>query len=305
MAITKYTSTMNAWAATDAGFRAWGKTFTDMLDTLGLTQVYSNIDWTTVLMPTTVTYAGKRVYRLNDSVSGTREVYFALDFGRGHTSNASHGFAIKLTVGTTHDGAGNVTGYSMSESITCTQAPADGGDIIGVKSDSGFSVWTNINVANTVNQVGFAIERLCENGSPTPDGTVMMLAGQGNPTYSGTYAASALWRVANYAGGQVFTHQGCISAGAAGRGFANFQAVPDNVDPSYAGKAPAMMMDTFGKYDPCFHWILVSKYLYSPATEFNATLNGVTGTYRTPATGFLGDHGSLSTNRTYVALRVA
>lgn len=302
MALTMYTTPMSAWAATDAGFRIWGKAWTDMMDTLGMTQVYSDIDWTTVTMPTTaVVWAGKRVYRFNDSASSTREIYVTFEFGRTSTTTAGAGFGLRVTVGTQHT-SGTVTGYVMTHYLAMTQTTADGGDIIGVRSDAGFSIFTNINMG-TPYQGGVAVERLCENGSITPDGAVLMLNGACIDTASSN-AYSAAVRVANYAGGQVFAQVGAQSSGSSSRVFENISAIPNTVDPSYAGKAPAITMDTFGKYDPCYHWIGVSKYLYSPSAQFTATINGVAGTWRTPATGFLMDNGAAATNRILVALRV-
>lgn len=304
MAVTKYTSAVAQWAATDAGFRIWGKGFTDMMDTMGMAQVYSDIDWSTVTMPvTSPTWAGKRVYKFNDSLSGTREIYVCLEFGRTSTSTAGAGFGIRITVGTQHS-AGSVTGYVMQQYLTMNQAPSDGGDYIGVRSDIGFVVFTNINIgAGASNmQGGFGVERLCENGAATADGAVMIISGSSIGNTQIGY--SAAFRVANYAGGMVFGQVGGVYSSSSTRAFDNVQAIPNNVDPSYAGKAPAMTMDTFGKYDPCFHWIGVTKYLYSPAAEFTATINGVSGTWRTPVTGFLLEHGATTTNLAYVALRV-
>lgn len=301
MAINTYTSTMSAWTATDAGFRTWGKAWTDMLDTMGLTQVYSDIDWTTATMPATQQmYAGKRVYRLNDSVSATREVYIAVEFGRGNTTLTAFGFAIRVSVGTTHS-SGTVSNYLMQDYLSMTQAPTDGGDIIGVKTDLGFSIWTNLSMGAAC-QGGFAVERLAENGAATPDGAVLMVSGQGS-NGMGSNTTSAVFHTANYAGGAVFTARGGAK-GSDVNTFLNPQSISAGVDPSYAGKAPAILMDTFGKHDPCYHWIGVSKYLYSPATQFEATINGVTGTYRTPATGFLLDHGNTTSNLSYLAMLV-
>ena len=301
---TDYVSSLANYTATDAGFRIWGKAFTDMMDTMGMTQVYSNIDWATVTMPVTAspTWAGKRVYKFNDSKSATREIYVMLEFGRVSTSTASIGFGIRVAVGTAHDGSGTVSSYVMQHYLAMTQAPGDGGDIIGVRSDMGFSIWTNLNGGSNF-QGGFAVERLCENGTPTVDGAVLMISGQAIDTNATAY--SALFRVANYSGGHVFAAVGAQYSGGSTRQFENVSAIANTVDPSYAGKAPAITMDTFGKYDSCWHWIMVNKLLYSPATEFTATINGETGTYRTPYTGFLADNGSTSTNRNLLALRVA
>lgn len=303
MAFTAYSAQMNVWAATDAGFRIWGKAFTDMLDTLGLTQVYSDIDWTTVLMPTAATtYAGKRVYKFNDSLSTEREIYFSVEFGRGSTSSAPFGFAIRLGVGTAHDGSGVVSNYFMQHYFSMTQAPSDGGDIWGIRSGHGFAIFTNVN-SGTAYQAGFSIERLCEAGTPSIDGALMMVSGNAVDG-PGPYSTSPKFRVANYNGGQVFNSVGGQSSASSNRTFQNFCAIPDTNDPSYAGKAPAITMDTIGKYDPISHYIFVSKYVYSQATQFTATINGVTGTYRIPYTGFIPENGSLNSSYTLIAFRV-
>lgn len=303
MAFTAYSAQMNAWTATDAGFRIWGKAFTDMLDTLGFTQVYSDIDWTTVTMPTSATtYAGKRVYKFDDALSSEREIYFSVEFGRGSTSSATFGFALRLGVGTAHDGSGVVSNYFMRQYFTMTQAPSDGGAIWGIRSGHGFAIFTNVN-AGSAYQAGFAVERLCEIGVPTTDGAVMMLSGTACDGYD-SYSTSPKFRLANYSGGQVFNAVGGQSNANSNRPFINYQAIPDSNDPSYAGKAPAITMDTLGKYDPISHYIFVSKYVYSPATEFTATINGVTGTYRIPYTGFYPENGSLTNSYTLMAFRV-
>lgn len=304
MTFTTYPAQMNAWVATDAGFRSWGQVWTDMLDTLGLTQVYSDIDWTTIVMPTVaLTYAGKRVYKFNDALSPTREIYFSVEFGRGSTSSPTFGFAIRLTIGTSHDGSGTVSNYSMQQYFTMNQAPSDGGDIFGIKSDAGFSIFTNLNMGSAL-QGCFSIERLCVDGIPSSDGVVLMYSGQicdGN----GPYSSSWRTRVANYAGGLVFGVVGGQNNSSSNRAYMNYQAVPDSVDVSYAGKAPAVTIDTFGKYDPISHFIVVSKYVYSPATEFTAKINGVTGTYRIPYTGVLPENGNLASTYTLTAFRTS
>lgn len=303
MAFTAYSAQMNVWTATDAGFRIWGKAFTDMLDTLGFTQVYSDIDWTTVLMPTSATtYAGKRVYKFDDALSIEREIYFSVEFGRASSSNGVFGFGIRLTVGTSHDGSGVVSNYVMQHYLATTSTPSDGGDIWGVRSDHGFVIFTNIN-SGTTYQAGFMLERLCAAGTPTPDGVVLMLAGSGVDS-TGIYPMSPKFRVANYNGGQVFNSVGGQSSANSNRIFSNYSTIPEGSDPSYAGKAPAITMDTLGKYDPISHFICVSKYVYSPATEFTAIINGSSGTYRTPYTGFLPENGGTSNNYSYIAFRV-
>lgn len=298
MACVVSTLPMNAWTATDAGFRIWGKAWTDIIDVMGFEQVYSNIDWSTVVMPTvSSTYGGKRVYKFNDSLSATREIYFSVEFGRGGSlTTAQYGFAIRLVVGTGYDGLGNITNFLFSNYFLQTQAPTDGGEIIGVKSHLGFSIFTNLNTSTF--QAGFAIERLAINTVPSTDGAVCMLTGTGVNT--GSSQTGAAFQTANYAAANVFPVVGPQGSSSTDLLFSNVQSIPKNVDPSYATKAPAVTMDTFGKYDACYHWTFANRYMYSPASEFVAVINGVEGLFRIPVTGFHADSGST----TYVILRL-
>lgn len=301
MEFTQYRAQMTPITLNDAGFRLWGKSFTDMLDMLGFTQVYSDIDWTTILMPTSaVAWAGKRVYKFNDALSATREIYFSVEFGRGSTSANSFSFAIRLTIGLTHDGSGVVSDYVMQQYLSAASPITDGGFIYGVKSNAGFLIYTSLNTTN--HQVAFGIERLCVSKEPTPDGAVLMYSGQACDN-TGSNSTSIGLRTANYHGGQVFNVVGRQSTVNSDRAFMNYQGMSDSSDPSYSGKAPAITFDTFGKYDPCSHYIAVSKMVYSPATEFTAIINGETGTYYTPLTGILPENGSLSVNRNLCAIR--
>lgn len=303
MACITYTTPMNVWTATDAGFRIWGKAWTDIIDLMGFEQVYSNIDWATAIMPTgSTTYAGKRIYRFNDALSANREIYFSVEFGRGSTSSATYGFAIRLGVGTHHDGTGVLTNFSFNNYLTQIQSPPDGGEIVGVRSHLGFSIFTNLN-SGAYSQAGFAIERLAENTVPSVDGVVCMLTGASVNTASSL--TSSVFQTANYAGANVFAAVGGQGSANSDLAFANIQSIPHTSDPSYAAKAPAMTMATFGKYDPCYHWLFTSRYMYSAASEFFATINGVDGLFRIPVTGFYGDNGSTSYMVARLAMRVS
>lgn len=306
MTYTKYTIPMLEWSPTDEGFRIWGKSWTDMLDYMGFTQVYSNIDWASATMPTVAnTYVGKRVYKFEDTLSGVREVYFSVSFGRGSLTNSPHGFVISIDVGLYHDGSGIVSGHAVLDNwMTMLDASGDAGEIVGVKSEFGFSVFTNVSLGSYY-QSGFAIERLSENNIPSPDGIVSMICGSGRSTgTSGTYI-SPYFQASNFEGGKVFSAIGGQSASNSTKLFSNPQVIPHTEDPSFASKAPAITMDTFGKYDPCHHWVLASKYMYSAGSEFTAIINGDSGTYRIPTTGFYADNGSATNSVLFIALRVA
>lgn len=186
--------------ATDATFRLWGQPWTDAIDALmaepgvTLTQVYSNIDWTTIAYPgANSTTAGQRVYRFNDSLAGTRDVYFSLGFGRGvdgtSSSNDNVAFRITVTVGTGWNGSA-ITGTTVTSYVNCPKLATNyDQDVLACFVDGLFLMTLN---AGAVNYSPFvAIERSRDhNGTTTIDGAVVTLAG-GNTNTTGTTITEA------------------------------------------------------------------------------------------------------------------
>lgn len=289
MAVTVTTQTVANYALTDAGFRLWGKAITDLLDAMGMTQDYSNIDWSTVTLPTVAgNSAGKRVYKFNDSLSGTREIYVALDFGRGSTTSATFAFKLLITVGTTHT-SGTVGGSTMmSHYLVVNASPSGDGEFIGIKTDMGFAVMANVTSASNGYQLGFGVERLASGGDATADGAVMWLHGM-VVDGTGPNPSQPLFRLANFASGTLSPAAGG-STSTSNTMWSPPCAIPLNSSTSaYLDKAPVFPVATLGDYDPLFGVISVPVPPYAMSNIFTANVNGVSGTYRIPSAGVLAD----------------
>lgn len=271
MAITQVNTPLEVYATTDAGFRIWGKAWTDTMYSLGFTQEYSNIDWTTVTMPTVAsTYAGKRVYKFNDSLSSTREIYVSLEFGRIVLATPRVSFGIRMTVGTSHS-SGTVTGGTITNYLSTWGSSADVGEIIGVKTDFGFALLSNIPFSTDQYQAALLVERVRKDGSASADGVLTFMCGSSVNSTSTAATAGLLTQVANYKANTVYA--------AAGNG-SPMSALASTTDPSYDGETPVYQVHTFGGYDPYFG-VICAAYNYGAAQIFTATVDGVSGKYRT------------------------
>lgn len=271
MAITTTNQPVAPLTTSDAGFRAWGKATTDAVDDLGFTQVYSNIDWTTVTMPTTANgVAGKRVYKFNDTHSATQEIYFSLEFCRGDTTSAYIGMRISVVVGTTHDGNGTVGGLTMSHYIRFPSTSSLEGEVVGVRTDAGLTVFSNIPYTGTyTGQWVFNIERLRENGAVTPDGAVIFVHAIG-VNGSGTNGSPGM-QATNFALATVYSSytQQLFPIAAV--------SASSNIVIDY--KTPIYHINTFGKYDPFLGVILHTRSI-ADLSIFSAEVDGEFSTYR-------------------------
>lgn len=273
MAITQVNTPLAVYATTDAGFRIWGKAWTDTMDALGLTQEFSNIDWTTVTMPTSAgAWAGKRVYRFNDALSGTREVYVSLEFGRGSTTYAYTGFTVRVRIGYSHS-AGTVSGSPIEHYLATYATSPEVAEIIGVRTDFGIALFTNVPWSSSNCQAAFLVERVGKDGAPTADGVLLAILGGNVDSYS-VYTALMYGQMANWKAGVVFTY--CS--------FSVLNTLPSltptNTDTSYEDAVPVWQILTFGGYDPVYGMV-IPPTVYPASTVFTATVNGETAKFRT------------------------
>lgn len=94
-------------------FRAWGSAVSTALGQM-LTRVTQTgeINWLTVNAPVAGnTFQGFEVYRLNDSLQATAPLFFKFEYGSGASTAIP---AIRLTIGKSTDGSGNVVGVLQS-----------------------------------------------------------------------------------------------------------------------------------------------------------------------------------------------
>lgn len=273
MAITQVNTPLAVYAATDAGFRIWGKAWTDTMGALGLTQEYSNIDWTTVTMPTTAgTWAGKRVYRFNDALSGTREVYVSLEFGRGNATLNHLGFTVRVRIGYSHS-AGTISGSPIEHYLATWQTSPEDAEIIGVRTDFGIALFTNVPWSSLNCQALFLVERVGKDGAPTAEGVLFAIAGAAVNSYN-SYYGTMNGQMANWNTGVVFPT--CYFSGMAGMP----SLTTTNVDTSYEDAVPVWQILTFGGYDPVYGMV-IPPIVYPASTVFTATVNGETAKFRT------------------------
>lgn len=98
-------------------FRAWGSALKAALAAAGLTQstageVSGQIDWTAVGYPATANTAmGYEFWHFSDTLQATAPVFIKIEYGSGAAATSP---ALWITVGTTHDGAGSLTGLTTT-----------------------------------------------------------------------------------------------------------------------------------------------------------------------------------------------
>lgn len=114
---TSNTAAIVSNITSDAIFRTTGSAISVAIQAVGLTQTADTgqINWTSVTVPLIAsTIAGYEIYRFNDSLQSTAPVYFRIDYG---TSSANSSWlGLRVTVGTSTNGAGTITGQV---STTC------------------------------------------------------------------------------------------------------------------------------------------------------------------------------------------
>lgn len=110
----------------DTDFRAWGKFIHDLLTAAGLTLSYSNFatgtSWTDVSHPTGTSndIEVTEVWAFADTLQATAPVFVKIEYGG--TSTSSNTPICFITVGTAHDGSGNLTGTQVSTQFTNCRA---------------------------------------------------------------------------------------------------------------------------------------------------------------------------------------
>jgi hypothetical protein len=164
----------------DATFRAWGSGLSTALAAAGLTKLSAGeasgqIDWATVAGPgaSTNTSKGYEFWRFSDALhTAGSYVFLKIEYGSGAAGTSP---AIWLTVGTSHDGAGSMTGLTTTRyqvktagnsttSYTCRVA--GGTDRIAV------AMWESSNTANYA--LWFSVERTKDSaGANTATGVLV------------------------------------------------------------------------------------------------------------------------------------
>ena len=154
-------------SATTATFRAWGSAVSAQIGAM-LTRVpqTGDIDFLTATTPVADAYAGSEVYRFDDALQSTAPLFLKFEYGAGASSVLP---SLRLTVGKSADGAGNIGGVLLSPTVVIGL-----GDALPTKNCyiSGGSSWFALSLAPVEANGGglLYIERsVNKGGAPTGD----------------------------------------------------------------------------------------------------------------------------------------
>lgn len=181
----------------DATFRAWGLSISDLMTAAGFIKSADTgqIDWATVARPGVSTYAGYEIRYLNDSLHGSKPIYVKLEFG---TASSATYPAIRATCASGTNGAGTLSGttYFTVLGLSVVSGPAGTTVPSFVCATEGFvgiaafrRGWTNYSFT-------FMIARTTDAaGTPTTEGFIFYTSASGALVrymyYNGTQSAAA------------------------------------------------------------------------------------------------------------------
>ena len=271
MATTTTTVTMPIYAVGDAGFRLWGKAWHDAMIAAGCTQVFSDIDLDTMIMPTTsgTIVTGSRIYSFDDSLHATHPLFVKLEWGRGNSSQPTNGFKLQISIGWQHD-SGVLAGDVFSQFLATHRELTEIGEIVVTRYDAGISLWTNTTSTSTA---GFLIERTSLSGTVVGDGVSQLVFGTDVNAITAT-GMNAAGRCADHLVHNVWGSNAL--SGYDAPIMAGYSTSPDA-----DGKVPLYPFFSYGAYDPLRGVVGVSTAAVGANKRFIGSFNGVDGTYRT------------------------
>lgn len=153
---------------TEAGFRAWGARFSQMLADAGLVKTADTgqIDWATATLPGVNTISGYEVWQFTDALQATAPIFFKVEYGTGGNSSS---LLVYLTVSTATNGAGNLSSPITKTTRTnvCRSGTPSSNTLTSRACFSNGSFWIQFHQG----VIAFAIERARgADGTPNSDG---------------------------------------------------------------------------------------------------------------------------------------
>jgi hypothetical protein len=230
---------------TDAKFRTWGSAVSAALLAAGLTQTTDTgqINWTTVTRPTAAsTKAGYEIWRFNDTLQSTKPIFFKLEYGSSGNASGQNP-ATWLTVGTTSNGSGTVSGVGTSGVILAGSQGATASSNAAMPVGCSYStsagcvtILAGLSSQGTNQNPGFwHISRTCDSsGVPSGDGVIV---------YSTPTATSSVYSTASYTTATQYNAGTTGSPSSNLRGAAVFNTTGNNV---YVYKNYALIPTPFG-----------------------------------------------------------
>lgn len=169
--------------ASNETFRAWGGIVSAQIGAI-LTRVpqSGDIDFATVIVPATSQFAGSEVYRFSDPLQATAPIFIKIEYGTGNGATAS---ALRVTVGKSADGSGNLGGVLLAQTAVINFSGAS--SALSNCYVSGGNSWFALSldpIAPLATTGGlFYIERSVNNGG-VPTGDALLVGWQANQSSS-------------------------------------------------------------------------------------------------------------------------
>lgn len=184
--------TLAIQSTTDAEFRLWAS-FIDSIFLLASCWVDAaasgTINLTTVVKPALAnTSQGYKVYRMNDTLQSTAPVFVKIEYGSGAAAATP---AFWFTVGTTHDGAGNLGNilFARTQSL-CGGSNAGPSRCIGSASTNRVTFALFLNVSNTY-PLWFSLERTKDAAGADTSTGFLLSYGRANTAHASAYLPAA------------------------------------------------------------------------------------------------------------------
>lgn len=120
--------TTNISMANTASLRAWGSELNSQFVSVGLVQTADTgqVNWSTVNLPIGNTLIGYEIWRFNDAMQASYPIYIRLAYYTAAT--VTNSYIATIQIGTSTDGAGNLTGYTTTAVTFSRQAVGSAGN---------------------------------------------------------------------------------------------------------------------------------------------------------------------------------
>lgn len=195
--------------SSDALFRAWSQFINDALVTTSGwvdTAATGEVNLSTMTAPATNnTFAGYKVYRMADSLQATAPIFLKVEYGRGPGVNYP---GLRLSIGTTHDGAGTLTGTQVltAQQVSCNATSASSLACYASGSTNRFAVVLFADNTGAQYTIAFGVERTKDStGADDSTGVVLSWCGHSGsaevarvqviPPSGGVPATSSRWNI--------------------------------------------------------------------------------------------------------------
>jgi len=272
----------------NADFQAWVQGIHAQLAASGMIQTSDTgqINPATVALPGVNTVAGYEIWRFNDSIQSTNPFFIKVEYGvRSVTSRPS----FFLTVGTSTNGSGTITGVSTSrQEITSNVTYAASQTLPSYASGDGsyIALMTNQDSAQNGAPLGFIVDRIRDaTGIPTGEGITVAL-NQNNSGQNVGFAQSIVGtQVGAGAGSGTSTPTGIFPGPSSGMSFSAAAAIGGGVRlyGQSLGVLPLMVMAGQLRYLKCAVMYSTTELSNQAGVTFQANNLGANHTYMTTA----------------------